>query len=43
MFIRDRIKWYKDNNYVLIIILGLFLEFVGEMVKKYGFIDYIGV
>lgn len=41
-FTRDRIKWHKDNNHVLIIISGSPSELVGEMAKKYGFTDYIG-
>ncbi|AGX42269.1 HAD-IB family hydrolase [Clostridium saccharobutylicum] len=41
-FTRDRIKWHKDNNHVLIIISGSPSELVGEMAKKYGFTDHIG-
>ncbi|MEQ8153794.1 MAG: HAD-IB family hydrolase [Clostridiaceae bacterium] len=39
---RERIKWHKDNNHVLIIISGSPIELVREMALKYGFDDYKG-
>ena len=41
-FTRDRIKWHKDNNHILIIISGSPSEMVSAMAEKYGFTDYIG-
>ncbi|WP_238881336.1 HAD-IB family hydrolase [Clostridium sp. YIM B02551] len=41
-FSRERIKWHKENNHVLIIISGSPIELVREMAMKYGFDDYKG-
>ncbi|MGV3024105.1 HAD-IB family hydrolase [Clostridium thermobutyricum] len=41
-FTRDRIKWHKEQNHLLITISGSPSELVREMANKYGFDDYKG-
>ncbi|MGL5417254.1 MAG: HAD-IB family hydrolase [Clostridium sp.] len=41
-FTRDRIKWHKEQNHVVITISGSPSELVKEMANKYGFDDYKG-